>query len=176
MPYADVYLVQVATDAAFSHRVLARNNVGAPQADISGLTPAVTYYWRASAGVQQAATVAWGGWSAARSFTTAMPQATAPTFTLPAGQVAAGTMVSMTPPTAGALISFSTDGGATWSTPAGPVSYTVNAAVTVQAKAIATGLPIARSPARRTPCRLPLPPAAAPTFAPPAGRWPPARW
>ena len=51
-----------------------------------------------------------------------------------------GTAVSIASTTAGAMISYSTDGGTTWSTPAAsPVSYTVNAAVTIQAKASATG-------------------------------------
>ena len=83
-------------------------------------------------------------WSSAWSFATAggtpPPPAAAPTFTPPAGTVAAGTTISIASTTPGAQISYSTDGGATWSTPAAsPVSYTVNAAVTIQAKATATG-------------------------------------
>ena len=53
--------------------------------------------------------------------------------------------MSIASTTTGSMISYSTDGGTTWSTPAArPVTYTVNAAVTVQAKASATGPPTAR--------------------------------
>ena len=135
VPGADTYTAQTASDAAFTTPTETAA-LTAPTLTLTSLTPGATYYWR----VKAVSAAGDSPWSAAWSFATALLPAAAPTFAPPAGAVAAGTAVSISSTTPGALISYSTDGGATWSTPAAsPVSYTVTAAVTLQAKASAAG-------------------------------------